>query len=72
MKKSLLSIACAFSVLVLFLSCTTTPGLKKYPPKFAAKTAVPAKPLLVETDWLVEKMNYSMLRIIDYGRKLQD
>ena len=72
MKKSFLSIAFAFSVLVLFLSCTTTPGLKKHPPKFSAKTAVPEKPLLVETDWLVEKRNYSMLRIIDYGRKLQD
>lgn len=72
MKKSFLSIAFAFSVLVFFLSCTTTPELKNYPPRYAAKIAVPEKSLLVETEWLVGKRNYSMLRIIDYGRKLND
>jgi thiosulfate/3-mercaptopyruvate sulfurtransferase len=72
MRKRLLSIAFAFSVLVLFQACTTTPGLKKQTHKYAAKTTALEKPLLVETDWLVEKRNYAMLRIIDYGRELQD
>jgi thiosulfate/3-mercaptopyruvate sulfurtransferase len=72
MRKILFFIAFAFSVLVLFQSCTATPGLKKQPYKYAAKTTVPEIPLLVETDWLAEKRNYSKLRIIDYGRKLQD
>ena len=72
MKKYILSIALVFSFFVMFLSCASIPGLDEYPPKSASETAVSEKPLLVETDWLAEKRNYSMLRIIDFGRELKD
>lgn len=72
MKKSFTSIAFALSVLMLFLSCATPPGSKKYPPKSAVEKAAAEKPLLVETEWLAGVSNSSKLRIIDYGRKQPD
>jgi thiosulfate/3-mercaptopyruvate sulfurtransferase len=72
MKKSIISIVFTLSVFVLLFSCATTLGLKKYPPESSAERVVPDTPLLVETGWLAEKANSSKLRIIDYGRKLQD
>lgn len=72
MKKSSVSIAFVFSVFVVFLSCTSIPGVKKYPPKSASEATITETPLLVETNWLAEKRNDSMLRIIDFGREPGD
>lgn len=72
MNKRFLSIAFTFSVLMLYLSCATEPELKKYPPKSSAAISITEKRLLVETEWLEEKINSPKLRIIDYGRKLHD
>ena len=73
MKKIVL-ILLVFTFLV---SCASTGQSPVSSPKVgdlapSADRVIPDKPLLVETRWLVEKDNTSKLRIIDYGRKLQD
>jgi thiosulfate/3-mercaptopyruvate sulfurtransferase len=72
MKKNIISTVFTLSVLMLLLSCVTSPGLKEYPTEFLVERIVSDKSLLVETGWLARKGNSSKLRIIDYGRKLQD
>jgi len=72
MKKIYISIGLALLGVMLFFSCATAPELKKYPPKSVVERSVDKKPLLVETAWLAEKNNFPNIRIIEYGRKLQD
>jgi len=72
MKKRIVFIGFILSVFLLFLSCTTTPWSKKHPPEPAPVSKVSDKPLLVKTEWLAENINTSELRVIDYGRKVED
>ncbi len=72
MKKTFTYIVFILSVLLMLLSCATTPGLRKYPTQLSSERVAPDKSPLVETGWLAEIGNSSRLRIIDYGRNLQD
>jgi len=72
MKKSIISIGFILSIFLLFPSCTTTPWTNKYPPEPAPVSKVARQPLLVKSEWLAENINTSELRIIDYGRKIED
>lgn len=72
MKKSIITISFILSIFLLFPSCTTTPWTNKYPPEPAPVSKVARQPLLVKSEWLAENINTSELRIIDYGRKIEE
>ena len=59
-------------VAVLLLSCTTTSGLKESSPKVTAEKELIAIPLLVETEWLEKTIDHPNLRIIDFGRRIEN
>jgi thiosulfate/3-mercaptopyruvate sulfurtransferase len=72
MKKSIVLIGFILSVFLLFSSCTTTSQNINDQPESASIKKVPHKPLLVETGWLAGNINTTQIRIIDYGRNMED
>ncbi len=72
MKKRIISIPFLLFACLLSISCTTTPGLKNHRIKPSQEKEVHQIPLLVEAEWLTEKSNSSKIRIIDFGRKVED
>jgi len=72
MKKKLLFCIIILLALVLFVSCTNIKDFIKPSPQSLAEKAAPEIPILIETEWLEIKNNSLKLRIIDYGRKLEN
>ena len=72
MKKKLVACLVILLALVLFVSCTSIKGIEKPPPHDLVKKAATEIPVLVETEWLQLKNDSIKLRIIDYGRKLEN
>ncbi len=59
-------------LLVLLISCTTTPEFSAYQSKPARETAVISGQLLVETEWIPASGSNPKLRLIDFGRNGAD
>ena len=72
MKNRLISVAYLLIVLALLISCSAATELREYKPKPAQEQEILSVPILVESDWLAAKGNFSKLRLIDYGRKIED
>lgn len=71
-KRCFLFAGSIFTVMALLLSCTTVLEEKKLPSKPSDSLSIADTQLLVETDWLEREGNNPILRILDYGRKLDD
>ena len=72
MKKKVVSCTIILSALVFFVSCTNIKDFIKPSSQSSVAKASTEIAILIETEWL-EKRNSSLnLRIIDYGRKIQE
>lgn len=73
MKKGLVSIGILLSVLLVFTgSCTAPPRMKTTAQESAPAVVGSDTSLLVEADWLKGHMASTKIRIIDFGRKIED
>lgn len=72
MKKTLVSCIIILLALVFFVSCTNIKDFIKPSSQSLSEKAATEIPILIETEWLATRNNSLNLRIIDYGRKIQE